>query len=338
MTSTPVPSSSSTRSLPLDALKAFAIFLVCWGHGIQYLSSTPYQEQPIYRLIYSFHMPLFMAMVGYFAQSMLKRNLWEGIWRRFQQLIVPAWSFLVLLLLTGFASIDSFGSLYLHLVFDLWFLKSAFVCSVLFAIFAKNRRFRILGILISLCISQCTSALALNVMYPSFILGVFLRRYSDSILARKKLIGTLTAAIFLLMLIPWDERFWHREPVTFDPSCQYFMSYWCKTIYRIAIGAVATTALFCLFHSFHIDNWRFRGGVLAIGQHTLGIYLIQNLLLERILSAHLCFDDASFFSYNFIITPLISIGVLLVCMVIINIIKHSRIASYIILGKQMSPA
>lgn len=57
------------RVLYLDLLKCFAIFLVIWGHSIQYFKSTAYFDEPIYRIIYSFHMPLFMALSGYFSEK-----------------------------------------------------------------------------------------------------------------------------------------------------------------------------------------------------------------------------------------------------------------------------
>lgn len=52
---------SLNRILWLDALKCFAMFLVIWGHVIQY-GVTDYLENDIHIGIYSFHMPLFMMI------------------------------------------------------------------------------------------------------------------------------------------------------------------------------------------------------------------------------------------------------------------------------------
>ena len=54
---------SLNRILWLDALKCFAMFLVIWGHVIQY-GVTDYLENDIHIGIYSFHMPLFFFLSG----------------------------------------------------------------------------------------------------------------------------------------------------------------------------------------------------------------------------------------------------------------------------------
>jgi len=57
------------RNIFLDIVKYFTIFLVIWGHVVQQsLNPGVYPEQVdgIYRLIYTFHMPLFMGISGYF--------------------------------------------------------------------------------------------------------------------------------------------------------------------------------------------------------------------------------------------------------------------------------
>ncbi|ROT03695.1 hypothetical protein ED388_12660 [Muribaculaceae bacterium Isolate-007 (NCI)] len=46
----------------IDCLKGFAIFLVVLGHVVQ---NYNLMDSWIFRIIYSFHMPLFMFMSGY---------------------------------------------------------------------------------------------------------------------------------------------------------------------------------------------------------------------------------------------------------------------------------
>ena len=63
------------RILSIDAIKAFAIFCVVLGHCIQYGSGIFYLKDEIYfenwlfKIIYSFHMPLFMLISGYLFGS-----------------------------------------------------------------------------------------------------------------------------------------------------------------------------------------------------------------------------------------------------------------------------
>ena len=53
------------RDARIDIIKGFAILLVLWGHAIQNLAQGDiYYSDPFFRLIYSFHMPLFALVNG----------------------------------------------------------------------------------------------------------------------------------------------------------------------------------------------------------------------------------------------------------------------------------
>lgn len=60
------------REISFDILKAIAIFFVIVGHTIQYLGPTDGMDSLIFGIIYSFHMPLFVAISGYFANRALQ--------------------------------------------------------------------------------------------------------------------------------------------------------------------------------------------------------------------------------------------------------------------------
>ncbi len=64
-------SQNNKRLLAFDAIKLFAIFLVVYGHCILHLQNYSYdiKENIIYRFVSSFHMPLFMAISGYFGSK-----------------------------------------------------------------------------------------------------------------------------------------------------------------------------------------------------------------------------------------------------------------------------
>lgn len=55
---------SLARDKNIDALRGFAILLVVLGHCIQY-SDNDFDKNLLFRIIYSFHMPLFMFISGY---------------------------------------------------------------------------------------------------------------------------------------------------------------------------------------------------------------------------------------------------------------------------------
>lgn len=60
-----------SRNEYIDIAKGIAIFLVVWGHVIKYTLPT---GNDIYNLIYSFHMPVFFCISGYFANNTFLRE------------------------------------------------------------------------------------------------------------------------------------------------------------------------------------------------------------------------------------------------------------------------
>ena len=59
--------SLNPRLLWADSLKGWLMLLVILGHAIQTVMPEACYQNHIWNLIYSFHMPAFMAVSGYFA-------------------------------------------------------------------------------------------------------------------------------------------------------------------------------------------------------------------------------------------------------------------------------
>lgn len=72
------------RIYKFDNLKAVLIFLVVFGHFLELVEG----HELLYLVIYSFHMPLFMFLSGYFARFDKKKIL--------EQLIYPYVMFQIL--------------------------------------------------------------------------------------------------------------------------------------------------------------------------------------------------------------------------------------------------
>ena len=97
----------SNRSLYLDIVKGFAIILVVYGHCIQwhsdeYVSRSLFYSDELYRIIYSFHMPLFMLVSGYLFYGSVVRHSWRhNLKTRFSKLLLPVvlWNTLYLAIL-----------------------------------------------------------------------------------------------------------------------------------------------------------------------------------------------------------------------------------------------
>ncbi len=74
----------------IDALKGFAIFIVIWGHSLLNLKNGyDFFHNPVFEFIYSFHMPLFFMLSGFFFRSSLKLNMKEFFFKKSIQLLWP---------------------------------------------------------------------------------------------------------------------------------------------------------------------------------------------------------------------------------------------------------
>ena len=72
--------STAKRDIYWDIIKGVAIFLVVLGHSLQYfyIDSAYSNTDFLFSFIYSFHMPLFMVVSGYFAYSSFSKPIYEG--------------------------------------------------------------------------------------------------------------------------------------------------------------------------------------------------------------------------------------------------------------------
>lgn len=83
--------SDKKRLIWIDSLKGWLMILVVLGHAIQSSLGDACFQNHLWNLIYSFHMPAFMAISGWFAFSNTSKNINVGSLckRRFNQLMVP---------------------------------------------------------------------------------------------------------------------------------------------------------------------------------------------------------------------------------------------------------
>jgi len=102
--SAPTTTPPAGRNEFVDYLKGWLILLVVWGHAIQYLAyqDARFGAVPIFRLIYIFHMPLFMAVSGYVGFGAIQRMavpVYAS--RRIRQVLAPilGWAIVFRLLL-----------------------------------------------------------------------------------------------------------------------------------------------------------------------------------------------------------------------------------------------
>lgn len=90
------------RDTTLDIAKGILIILVVLGHAIQFSLGTDYTQSkqffynPVFTIIYSFHMPLFMLISGYLFYNSSKKDIKTLVKSKLLAIGVPMLSFLFL--------------------------------------------------------------------------------------------------------------------------------------------------------------------------------------------------------------------------------------------------
>ena len=115
----------------LDALKGILIILVILGHSIQN-QIIDYQHDALFRVIYSFHMPLFFLISGFLTYKGRYDTL--IVRKRFVQCIVPFVSWAVLLPIFELGEFDIERTMKILTYPDngLWFLYNLFFYCLIF--------------------------------------------------------------------------------------------------------------------------------------------------------------------------------------------------------------
>lgn len=127
------------RNEYIDSVKGIAIILVVVGHCVQYGSGQDYFtggtffSDALFKFIYGFHMPLFMAISGYLFYFSISRKAKEIVIGKLRGVLLPLFSwhtlYQVLLIVFGVSiTVPTFIYSYFH---TLWFLRALFFCCML---------------------------------------------------------------------------------------------------------------------------------------------------------------------------------------------------------------
>lgn len=180
------------RILYWDVIKAFAIFLVVWGHSMQFLTHDSFiWNSPINSFIVTFHMPLFMMVSGYFAISVLKGDVKSTILSKFRQLLVPSVTTyftvgICLLLLRRKEWLEGVVGILSYCVSSFWYLKALFLFYVLSVLFVRLRRKNKYSVLLFLLLLFLPPFIldyvhAISTL-PYFLIGLWIRHLGGAVL------------------------------------------------------------------------------------------------------------------------------------------------------------
>lgn len=310
----------SKRLLEFDLLKLIAIFLVLWGHCTQYFLTSPdHCQEPVYRVIYTFHMPLFIMMSGFFAVSSLGKSFRPFLLSKTLQLILPwlSWGSLFYVFLVLLSATDSsYGS---HLDHSLWFLKCLFACYLIFYVTFRFCRKIPVAVVVSLAIAFFFPDRYVQTLYPYFLVGALLNHLYDRFVAHVHLIGGVSLVLFaVLSVFNKTDVYWSRTLMSTLLALSGSLS--CFAIVSALSGFIRQSAL-CQF----LAKW---------GQYTLGVYILQSFLLEKLLAQYICLDQLSPVFANLVVNPALSVGLLIICVYISKAVLMNKYSALVFFGKR----
>lgn len=276
----------NNRNYILDNTKFILMFLVVFGHGIEIaIHRYPYMMD-IYRWIYTFHMPAFIFVSGYFAKDTLT---WRSIRSLIFKLLVPYAFFQVIyyVCFSYFLGQNIIIS-YTVPIWITWYLISLFSWSLLLPVFKKipyGFFFSILLAMVVFFIKEIEFPFSLARtfgMFPFFYFG-FLAKERDYVVKWKNMLsyGLPIGLIYFIALYIGI----HFLPVTWEffyytyPYQHFQMTEGAAIFYRLLLYAISFLSIFMLFLCIprYKEWWSY------IGEHTMAIYLLHGILLRYLI-------------------------------------------------------
>lgn len=285
---------NNQRLLWADSLKGILIMLVVLGHAIQEVLREACFDNHVWNIIYSFHMPAFMAVSGYLnyrtGDSSEKRS--SIISRRFQQLLIPffIWA-LIRVLVNPPYTIHLFANIILYPDGSFWFLWVLFFISVIF-IFGgwlseitriKQEYVNVASVFILAGIMVLVNIRVLGFQFIAYYylfysFGYYLHKYSNLVISN--------TFVLLLLTIIWAVMAWfwnmHELPVFFSgitgpvTLVQY--------AYRLLTAFIAICLLLGISPKLLNNMDGLNIPFVHLGKISLGIYTTHILLMPFVVS------------------------------------------------------
>jgi len=326
----------------LDILKGIAIILVVVGHCIQYGSGYNYMTNSLYfsnfafKLIYSFHMPLFMLISGYlFYYSIKKYSFKSNLINRLKTTIVPIVSYTLICYILN-KSLDFDVEIFLNNMFsNLWYLWAVFWCSVIVLIVERVRKIKnIIYVLIYFIMFFVPNIYNFHLycfMYVFFILGFLFNKYNlkQYFKYRLRSVSIISIIIFIILFVFYDINSYiyvsGYNIMNENGFTQIFIN-----IYRSIIGLFGSVFLISTTKMILLKtNLKFK--ILSyIGKNSLAIYIISSLIFVYLFPRFNVYID----NLNYIIIFMETIFVIILSLLLNFIIKKSKLLNFLILGSR----
>ena len=254
----------TNRNIYIDIVKSFAIIMVVLGHSLQFtLLECERFSNTLFVMIYSMHMPLFVAISGYlFFYQTQKYSGKELIKNKLRTIGVPALSFSILIVLVQLVILWLKGNLFLdslincvgnYFIKGVWFLWALLIISLVYCFLVKYKiSYIIVGMMLMIPLSFIVPNVSIAnwCMYlaPFFGIGYIANRlHIPTIISKNKLSILFLSGIIWYLILP---LMYNKEAFIYNTGTFIFVSdinvQIMRDIIRVVSGCVGSCTILLL--------------------------------------------------------------------------------------------
>lgn len=265
------------RDYSFDFIKGLLIYLVIYGHVLYAWGGS----QIIYVVIYSFHMPLFIFISGYFARRTLSLPIGDCVKRTWDHLLLPAviWTAVYFFVFHLFANED-WPRKIIYSMRCVWFLYCLSFLYFLGNIVWKFRYKYVLAIVVAVLgfsfyripgVAYVEYFQPIR-LWPSFVMGLFWGEY------RNQLHLPVRVFFIIFCLLAYFTSF--AASLKGGASLDYVLSSE-NYLIRAVIYLSGSILVFALLQFLFLPLWKadLTRPMVIIGQNTMGIYVMNGLII-----------------------------------------------------------
>lgn len=327
-----------SRNKRIDFLRGGAVLLVLFGHNIQYTyhSGDIFFNNILFKIIYSFHMPLFALISGYLLLYSTKQDLKKFFRKKVHSLLIPLISWTILISVIFYNKLPIFQST--KIIFSsYWFIVATLVSS--FVIYFVEKYIKndwIYIILMIMCLF--TNFLYISFVFPYFVIGFLFNKYNlmeyFNRIKRKNFLFIPVMLFFILLLLIYKKGafvYVSGNDILHSSVGHSVYKQFAIDMYRYLIGLIGSVAaIFLLFKVYASLNKslsiKFKDLIENIGKLSLIFYIFEIIVNNQLIS-HLNWLYPNIFIWLAIFNIKIAIYIILY-----KIVKRIPIFNKMLLG------
>lgn len=291
----------------LDILKGFAILLVVLGHSVQtFATKGQFDNYLLFRIIYSFHMPLFMFLSGAAAAYSIRPMNFDLLKRKFYMLVIPFLSWYVVGYYLTTAHSQQTIETYTHKLVaspdvGLWFLWALFLNFCCLALGKKMEKyFKLYSYLVVWLAIMAVPIGKYGIgsvkwYLPFFISGYLIFLYRKGLVIYRNIAITLSVISFPVLVASWH-RLYLPSPLTHMQG--YLVNHHLLTVSAGSFVTINTYEIFALIYQYAVP-FAGIGFTFWLLQLKSSMYLYRLLAFLGLYTLDIYVAHVYFFKYAF---------------------------------------